>query len=81
MKIITALLLSVALFPILATGQIEVSATPKNTVIGKVKQGSLFIAELSYLPPDKDTIFLILYNNFEYQTITELTDNIIQRRR
>lgn len=70
MKII--LTASALLFASIAYSQIEVKLAPKETKIGKVKTAGRFHSELSYTVDESDTTYRILYNNAEYQTITDI---------
>lgn len=54
-------------------GQLKVTQESK-TIVGEVKAGSNFIADLTYRVYGKDTIAAIVYHNCEYSTLYDVQD-------
>lgn len=82
----TLYLTLLVLISFVVNAQIEVKQTPKWTTVGKVKNGMTYVAELQYMIEDKDTTYMVLYNNFKYQHITDIQsivfandDNTVQK--
>jgi len=53
-------------------GQVTKTETGKTFKIGTVKSVGLFVAELTYTIKHSDTLYTLVYNNFDYSSVTDL---------